>query len=399
VIAEVESLGDVNPEVQRRLLAELRNCDPALWPLVAQQVRAALAYQRQQAAKAAANLAAATPGANLPPGAAPAANGHAPAAVAQDPAAKPIAAQGPPPQQQLAPGAPSPTSPAASAPGGAVAASPASPTAPTRAEPPPNKSSPNENASHPVQRVSYERPADGSDWNAHLAAAIEGLESQTREPAHDADSIARHAYLRMLYLAAGRRDDALRPIAGITAAQQDYWSKQLYALSAYLDSERIADPSRRAADAVAHLSQAAAKLGELGPLVVKNLTFCTEVNSYGVFKRFEHDEFKPGQQALLYAEVENFRSDETADGFHTALQSSYQILDSQGRRVAQDDFPLTEERCQNRRRDYFIRYFLSLPPQIYEGRYTLELTIEDTLGRKIGQSTIEFTVKGSKRSG
>ncbi|HEV7224074.1 MAG TPA: hypothetical protein VGN42_15300, partial [Pirellulales bacterium] len=254
-------------------------------------------------------------------------------------------------------------------------------------------------ASNLVQRVSYERPADGGDWSAHLAAAIEGLESQTRQPAHDADSIARHAHLRMLYLVAGRRDDALRPIAGITAVQQDYWSKQLYALSAYLDSERTADPGRRAAEAVSHLSQAAAKLGELGPLAVKNLAFCTEVSSYGVYKRFEHDEFKPAQQVLLYAEVENFKSEEAAEGFHTALQSSYQILDSQGRRVAQDDFPLTEEHCQNRRRDYFTRYFLSLPPQIYEGRYTLELTIEDTLGRKIGQSTIEFTVKGSKAGG
>jgi hypothetical protein len=330
-----------------------------------------------------------------------AANGNAPSAISHNPAAKPIAAPETAPKEQLAQGAAGAGSPGPSnaSNGGGAAASPTNPAAPAPIQAPPNKGLPQENPPNLVQRVSYERAADGSDWNAHLAAAIEGLESQTREPAHDADSIARHAYLRMLYLAAGRRDDALRPIAGITAAQQDYWSKQLYALSAYLDSERIADPSRRAADAVAHLSQAAAKLGELGPLVVKNLTFCTEVSSYGVFKRFEHDEFKPGQQALLYAEVENFRSDETSEGFHTALQSSYQILDSQGRRVAQDDFPLTEERCQNRRRDYFIRYFLSLPPQIYEGRYTLELTIEDTLGRKIGQSTIEFTVKGSKRSG
>ena len=34
---------------------------------------------------------------------------------------------------------------------------------------------------------------------------------------------------------------------------------------------------------------------------------------------------------------------------------------------------------------------------IYDGRYTLELTIEDTLGRKIGQSTIEFTVHGKAK--
>ena len=34
-----------------------------------------------------------------------------------------------------------------------------------------------------------------------------------------------------------------------------------------------------------------------------------------------------------------------------------------------------------------------MPKQIYNGKYTLQLTVEDTKGQKIGQSSIEFTVK------
>jgi hypothetical protein len=75
------------------------------------------------------------------------------------------------------------------------------------------------------------------------------------------------------------------------------------------------------------------------------------------------------------------------------MRSSYHIFDSQGRRVTDQELPLTEEHCQNRRRDYFIRYFLSIPARAYDGKYSLQLTIEDTLGRKIGQSSIDFTVK------
>jgi hypothetical protein len=116
------------------------------------------------------------------------------------------------------------------------------------------------------------------------------------------------------------------------------------------------------------------------------------VSSYGVYVKFKEDEFKAHQPLILYAEVENSKSDETAKGFHTALRSSYQILDAQGRRVAENDLALTEEYCQNLRRDYFLRYFLSVPERIYAGKYTLQLTIVDTLSQKIGQSSIEFTV-------
>ncbi len=65
--------------------------------------------------------------------------------------------------------------------------------------------------------------------------------------------------------------------------------------------------------------------------------------------RFEHDEFKPGGKVLLYAEVENFVSNQTPRGYHTALTGSYQIFDNEGRRVDEHEFSATEEWCQSRR--------------------------------------------------
>ena len=145
-----------------------------------------------------------------------------------------------------------------------------------------------------------------------------------------------------------------------------------------------------------HLAKADARLGESGTLAVRNLAFCTQVSSYGVYEKFEDYKFKANQPLILYAEVQNFKSEESSKGFHTALRSSYQILDGQGRRVAENDLALTEEYCRNHRRDYFLRYFLSVPERIYDGNYTLQLTIVDTLSQKIGTSTIEFTVGGDK---
>lgn len=231
------------------------------------------------------------------------------------------------------------------------------------------------------------------DWREHLEAAIAQLESETSDPPATTAAIGRYAGLRLLYLVDGRRDAALKPISGIPPAQQDFWAKELFALTTYLDTDRTTDESRRAAAASISLREAAARLGEVATLSVHNLAFCTEVTSYGVFKKFAKYEFHAGQEVLLYAEVENFKSVQNEKGFHTALKSSYEILDSHGARVDQKEFEITAEDCQNPRRDYFIRYFVWMPKRIYGGTYTLQLSIEDTQSQKIGQSSIEFTIQ------
>ncbi|HJT31034.1 MAG TPA: hypothetical protein VJ783_03130 [Pirellulales bacterium] len=375
VLAELAAMGALEPESQQRLIDDLRATDPGLWPGVVQTFRASLAYRRRAADRAKA----AAPSQDQP--AEFARNDIATISTLES--SESTSVGGPPPAAVSAlPNASDATTASLSPTAGNVASAPAAA------------------SSLPVQPASHQTPAPASPakavWQQQLAPAIVELEKQTRESPQDADAVARHVWLRMLYLAAGRRDDALKPIPGIAPAQQDYWSKQLFALATYLDSQRTDDSSLRAAEAVQHLTRAAASLAEQGRLRVCNLAFCSAVESYGVHKRIEQHEFKPDQELLVYAEVENFKSEETEQGFHTALQSSYQILDSQGRRVAHDELPLTEEVCGNRRRDYFVRYFVRLPKTIYDGAYTLEWTIEDTLARKIGQSTIEFTIKQKK---
>jgi len=235
-------------------------------------------------------------------------------------------------------------------------------------------------------------PATPLAQDAALASAISALEATLQEPVKNAADAPRHAQLRLLYLAAGRREDALRPIAGLSATEQDYWDKQLRAMATWMDVERIPDSPRRAAEASQRLAEASTRLSQLSSLGVRNMAFCTDVSSYGVYTRFKENNFAPGQQVLLYAEVENFKSVETHRGYHTMLKTSYQILDSTGSPVVTDEPQAMEEYCQNPRRDYFVRYRLHLPKGITSGRYRLQLTINDTLGEKSGVSTIDFTV-------
>jgi len=487
LMAELQSLGAVDPQTQARLLADFEQTDPALWPMLMQTFRAGMAYRQGRTPAGAARisdagpkdhsspirLTSATAEGDDPPDPQPTARQHSspspPSSLsivspaATTPAVPPPLPQPPLPQPyETDPAAQFPLSamqfPLSGQPGGgsslptqqllaAALAEAQRKAAESQAVPPPvvppaaiddpfassattqaaSAGAPSMNPTSPATqadcatctdprcnhahgnrspvRPATARPAPagsgpdseaaadaGGTWQDRLNEAIAKLEPLTREPPKDAADVSRHAWLRMLYLTAGRRDDALKPIAGISAAEQDYWSEQLYALATTLDVERTPDAAQRSAEARRHLAKAENRLAETGLLAVRNLAFCSEVSSYGVYQKFAESTFKANQPLILYAEVDNFKSEETAKGFHTALRSSYQILDAQGRRVAENDLALTEEHCRNRRRDYFIRYFLSVPERIYEGKYTLQLTIVDTLSQKIGQASIDFTV-------
>ena len=250
-------------------------------------------------------------------------------------------------------------------------------------------------ASGPADRVA--REAELAEWQAYLAESIHLLEENSHSPARTTEEVRRQAELRLLYLAGGDRAAALRPIEGISTTQQEFWSEVVFSLSTYLDAESMPDGPRRAAEARRHLEAALTRLGELSTLSVRNLAFCSKVNSFGIYETYPEDVFEPGQQVLLYAELENFKCEETSAGFVTSLRSSYQIFDARGVRVESLDFSVTDETCRNRRRDFFMRYFIDLPTRIYDGDYTLKITIEDLKGQTSGEATIAFKIKEPKK--
>jgi len=441
-MSELQQVGALDPGAQARLLSDLQQTDPALWPLMVRQFRAALAYRRHSDSPGPSG-AAAVQGQGVRPQAGPLPGRTSLPSPAGQPAhtAGPLAGQPQPPsaacggslggangveqasyqqqpyrqpsyQQQVAdqtggagatlagaPPAPGPSQSTA-----AFALAPAAASSPAHdnlhqgrpggvqadvARLPNDTVRPATAGRQPAGRS--ERSGYAQDWRA-LTSAILALETDLHGSSDQTQDLADQARLRLLYLAAGQRDSALRPISGAKPAVQDFWIKQLYGLGTWLDAQREPDESQRAGQAKQNLAEALSRLGELAPLVVRNLAFCTEIQSFGCTTPFKSYEFTPGQLVLLYAEVDNFTSEPTPKGYHTSLRSRYRIFDAQGRCVEDQDFTVTEEYCRNRRRDFFIGYHLGLPERLAPGRYTLELTIEDLKGQKVGQSSIEFDI-------
>ena len=108
--------------------------------------------------------------------------------------------------------------------------------------------------------------------------------------------------------------------------------------------------------------------------------------------KFQQYHFQANQEVLLYCELENFFSEAVRGGFETRLQGNYEILDANGRRIADQLLPEDSDMCGNKRDDFYIAYRLHLPETIEPGRHQLKLTIEDMKGHKFGQATIDFHV-------
>ena len=241
-----------------------------------------------------------------------------------------------------------------------------------------------------IDQASSEQAA--LDWRSSLDATITLLENQAPDQPQSTEEAYEHARLRLLQLAAGRGAEAYESIPGLTAIEQGYWADQLYSVSTLLDVSTQPETLRRAAAAATHHARAAGKLRSLSSLQVRNVSFCSKVYGFGAYEPITSPRFRSGEQATLYAEVDNYQSDSTSEGHRTSLSSSYRVLNRDGDPVDDGEFPVVDDLCMSLRRDFHIQYGVVLPAGLAAGEYTLELTITDQLSGKIGRDKLDFTI-------
>ncbi|MCY2981018.1 MAG: hypothetical protein NTU79_20335 [Planctomycetota bacterium] len=225
--------------------------------------------------------------------------------------------------------------------------------------------------------------------------AIEQLEKQVRETPSTDESIRRiqEIKLRMLYVIQRRLDDALRPIEHLSDNENAFIAHEMQALFEATNPDAMPVRSRHWSLVMNNQREATNYLAAASNLEIKSLAFCTEVERYGVVTKFPKSQFQADQEVLLYCEIENVTAEKIRNGYETQLQGSYEIIDGQGRKVADQLLPMEPELCQNHRRDYFIVYKIYMPQQIASGSYQLRLTIEDMKAHKWGQSQLDFQIK------
>ncbi|MCY2984449.1 MAG: hypothetical protein NTY15_12555 [Planctomycetota bacterium] len=238
--------------------------------------------------------------------------------------------------------------------------------------------------------------ASPTNWRQTLNLAIEQLEKQIKEvPASDENlRLSQEVTLRMLYVSQRRLEDATRKMDSLSNEENEYFQYQMQALYEASNPDAMPVRSRHWSLVMDSQRNATNKLAAVSNLEVKSVAFCTEVERYGSITKFPRYQFQADQELLLYCEIENVAASKVSkEGFESQLQGSYEIIDSQGRKIADQLLPMEPEICQNHRRDYFIVYKIYVPQQIAPGNYQLRLTVEDMKAHKFGQSQLDFQVK------
>ena len=134
-------------------------------------------------------------------------------------------------------------------------------------------------------------------------------------------------------------------------------------------------------------SQSSPKLKLLHPV------FCSQIVGYGNVKTVPSTEFRPGQNLLVYCEVENFNSVLDGKTYKTSLQGSYKIVNSVGETVQTQSFPEFVDQSQSKRRDFFIY----LPIQLNDlntGKYQCQIQLLDKKSQQTATlvNGLDFTV-------
>ena len=403
VFDKLQQIRAIDPAAEQKLIDELRQTPADSWPLVAEQFRASLAYREQLAAKhRRPRQVADAVQANSPP--------SAPIGTLVDPRhadadetstraeSMHYAMQALPPIARAEFASDGPTYPITDRP-----APPANHLPENRA--PTFQQAAFETVSEPVSAAdlnsqfrtnpSLAAPQAETDWQQLVRKAVVDLNDRVAGSPSTTAEVHQHVSLRMLRLLAGDTESALEAIPNISPVEQDYWSRQLFALASYLDHHSQPDDKRRAAASVTHLDEAVSHLRELGSLSLRNLSFCKNVYGYGSIEPYKDDRFAPGDEVSLYVEVENYHSQSTEKGYCTLLGSSYELLDEQGERVGGGEFPDVDDCCRTRRRDFHIQYGLTLPPKLAPGEYRLQLVVKDRQSDKIGHATASFGIRGN----
>jgi hypothetical protein len=125
---------------------------------------------------------------------------------------------------------------------------------------------------------------------------------------------------------------------------------------------------------------------------IRTACFASRVQAWGVFERFPADRFAPGQEVIVYVELDDLAATTAADGHTTCIDASLRLIAADGSTLTDWNFEPIAETCASRRRDYFARFVVRIPETASAGRCHVALAITDTLAGKTVETTLPLEV-------
>lgn len=127
---------------------------------------------------------------------------------------------------------------------------------------------------------------------------------------------------------------------------------------------------------------------------IQNACFASRVRAWGVVERFDASRFQPGQEVIVYFELDQLSAREHVDGHTTRIDTSLRLVGADGRRIHEWTFEPLEETSEGRRHDYFARYLVTLPETLPEGQCQLEVAVSDAIAGRTSHASLPLEVAG-----
>ncbi len=206
----------------------------------------------------------------------------------------------------------------------------------------------------------------------------------------------RQTDLRMLYLIAGRSAESIRVIESLPEKEQEFWQSMMLAMESYRRSDDSAARAEQLTETLEYVRTASRQLQPLSTMKIRRLNFCNRIDGFGSFSVFPTSDFNAGQPLLLYAEIENYRSELTADSRYrsefAAMIEFYREGETEPIATRTIRLPEIEDLCSAERTDYFQSYELTVP-SLSPGKYTLRLRVRDQLSLQTATTELPFEIR------
>jgi hypothetical protein len=127
-------------------------------------------------------------------------------------------------------------------------------------------------------------------------------------------------------------------------------------------------------------------------LAVRNACFATRVQAWGVVDRFAEDHFRPGQDVIVYFELDGLSAGQSPAGHTTCIDTTLRLTAADGSTVHDWSFEPIAETCRARRHDYFARYVVRIPESAPPGDCRLGIAVTDTLSGGVAEVTLPLAI-------
>lgn len=138
------------------------------------------------------------------------------------------------------------------------------------------------------------------------------------------------------------------------------------------------------------------RLRRQAELEIPTIALCTKIDRFGTYTPITPAKFPAGgvnNRFAVYCEVQNFSTQQSADGqWETSLTEESVLYNEAGAVAWQGKPKAVADVSRNRRRDFYCYEVIQLAPTLAPGRYVLKVTITDQQSKRVAEATTKLDV-------